>query len=123
MNNYHRPLALILCLAALSLGAMRPTAAQQSSASATPTVGLEEVIVTAQKRAQNSQDVGIAISAVSGAELTALGAMTASDITKSVPAVVLTQPNGPASFSLSIRGVTQNDFADHQESPAADLRR
>jgi iron complex outermembrane recepter protein len=119
MNNYHRPLALILCLAALTLGAMRPAVAQQSSASATPTVGLEEVIVTAQKRAQNSQDVGIAISAVSGAELAELGAVSASDITKSVPAVVLTQPNGPASFSLSIRGVTQNDFADHQESPAA----
>ena len=36
-----------------------------------------------------------------------------------MPAVVLTQPNGPSSFSLAIRGVTQNDFADHQESPAA----
>src|SRR5256886_7703420 len=36
-----------------------------------------------------------------------------------MPAVVLTQPNGPSSFSLAIRGVVQNDFADHQESPAA----
>jgi iron complex outermembrane receptor protein len=36
-----------------------------------------------------------------------------------MPAVILTQPNGPSSFSLSIRGVTQNDFADHQEPPAA----
>jgi iron complex outermembrane recepter protein len=81
--------------------------------------GLEEVIVTAQKRAQNSQDVGIALSAVTGDDLAALGAVSASDITKTMPAVVLTQPNGPSSFSLSIRGVTQNDFADHQESPAA----
>jgi iron complex outermembrane receptor protein len=80
---------------------------------------LEEIIVTAQKRAQNSQDVGIALSAVTGDDLAALGAATATDITKSMPAVVLTQPNGPSSFSLSIRGVTQNDFADHQESPAA----
>ena len=45
-----------------------------------------------------------------------LGAATSP---RRMPAVVLTQPNGPASFSLSIRGVTQNDFADHQESPAA----
>ena len=93
--------------------------AQQASVAGSAAGGLEEVIVTAQKRAQNSQDVGIAISAVSGEELTALGAVTASDITKTMPAVVLTQPNGPSSFSLSIRGVTQNDFADHQESPAA----
>ena len=48
-----------------------------------------------------------------------MGAVAATDITHSIPAVVMTQPNGPSSFSLSIRGVTQNDFADHQESPAA----
>ena len=118
MNNPNRPLAF-LCLAALGLGATHSAIAQQNSVPATAGAGLEEVIVTAQKRAQNSQDVGIALSAVSGADLTALGAVTASDITKSMPAVVLTQPNGPDSFSLSIRGVTQNDFADHQESPAA----
>jgi iron complex outermembrane receptor protein len=91
-----------------------------SSAYAAETTGtLEEVIVTAQKREQRSQDVGIAVSTVSGAELASIGAVQATDITKSMPAVVLTQPNGPSSFSLSIRGVTQNDFADHQESPAA----
>lgn len=101
----------------LSQALMQPAAAQQAAAE--PAGGLQEVIVTAQKRAQNSQDIGIALSAVSGDQLAALGAVTASDITKTMPAVVLTQPNGPSSFSLSIRGVTQNDFADHQESPAA----
>src|SRR6201994_3631514 len=80
---------------------------------------LQEVVVTAQKRAQNAQDVGISISAISGTDLQEAGAVQATDITKSMPAVVMTQPNGPSSFSLSIRGVTQNDFADHQESPAA----
>jgi iron complex outermembrane receptor protein len=127
MNNPNRPLDLLsnrvrwaaLCLAVLGAGLGQVATAQQSPAATASGAGLEEIIVTAQKRAQNSQDVGIAISAVSGADLTELGAVTASDITKAMPAVVLTQPNGPASFSLSIRGVTQNDFADHQESPAA----
>ena len=81
--------------------------------------GLAEIVVTAQKRAQNAQDVGISLSAISGSDLQTLGAAIATDITRSIPAVVMTQPNGPSSFSLSIRGVTQNDFADHQESPAA----
>jgi len=80
---------------------------------------LEEIVVTAQKREQNSQDIGISLSAITGNDLNAVGAAAATDITKSMPAVVLTQPNGPSSFSLAIRGVTQNDFADHQESPAA----
>jgi iron complex outermembrane receptor protein len=90
-------------------------AADESSSAGT----LEEVVVTAQKRTQNAQDVGISLSAISGTDLQTLGAVAATDISKSMPAVVMTQPNGPSSFSLSIRGVTQNDFADHQESPAA----
>ena len=110
---------LTLAVAAALAGASFAAGAQQSSTTPVANGGLEEIIVTAQKRAQNQQDVGIAISAVSGEELAKLGAVTASDITKTMPAVVLTQPNGPSSFSLSIRGVTQNDFADHQESPAA----
>ena len=125
MNTLHRlntPLHAGIIPAAflvawVAQGLLQAATAQQAPVA---TAGrLEEVIVTAQKRAQNSQDVGIAISAVSGEELARLGAVTASDITKTMPAVVLTQPNGPSSFSLSIRGVTQNDFADHQESPAA----
>ena len=113
-----RPTRLAMAIGVALAAGMLPALAQQP---ATPAAagGLEEIIVTAQKRAQNSQDVGIALSAVTGEELAALGAVTASDITKTMPAVVLTQPNGPSSFSLSIRGVTQNDFADHQESPAA----
>jgi iron complex outermembrane receptor protein len=96
----------------------QPAGAEETTPSASAGF-LEEIIVTAQKRAQNSQDVGIAISVASGDDLQKLGAVTATDITKSMPAVVLTQPNGPSSFTLSIRGITQNDFADHQESPAA----
>ncbi len=115
-----RMMIAIVALAASLAPALAPAASAQSTPSPTATAGgLEEIIVTAQKRAQNSQDVGIALSAVTGDDLAALGAVNATDITKTMPAVVLTQPNGPSSFSLSIRGVTQNDFADHQESPAA----
>src|SRR5712664_2276822 len=105
-------LALVAAFAATTLTANAQTASSSSGA-------LEEIVVTAQKREQNSQDIGISLSAITGADLNSLGAATATDITKSMPAVVLTQPNGPSSFSLAIRGVTQNDFADHQESPAA----
>src|SRR5262249_50609757 len=107
-----RSLAIGSALAAFAGATM---AADESTSSG----ALEEAVVTAQKRAHNAQDVGISISAVSGADLQNLGAVAATDITKSIPAVIMTQPNGPSSFSLSIRGVTQNDFADHQESPAA----
>jgi iron complex outermembrane receptor protein len=105
--------ALVTCVVP---GILQSAAAQQPGASGG---GLEEVVVTAQRREQNEQEIGISLSAVTGAELTDLGVVSATDITKAMPAVVLTQPNGPSSFSLAIRGVVQNDFADHQESPAA----
>jgi iron complex outermembrane receptor protein len=107
----------ILAAAALASFAGAPTARAQQPAATSG--GLAEVIVTAQRREQNLQEIGISLSAVSGSDLTDLGVVNATDITKSMPAVVLTQPNGPSSFSLAIRGVVQNDFADHQESPAA----
>jgi iron complex outermembrane recepter protein len=113
-------LTTLTCAARLTLGAVLAATSLTALAQTTTTSGaLEEIVVTAQKREQNSQDIGISLSAITGADLNSLGAATATDITKAMPAVVLTQPNGPSSFSLAIRGVTQNDFADHQESPAA----
>ncbi len=81
---------------------------------------LEEVTVTAQKRAQSVQDVGIAITAYTGDQLKQLGYDNAQQITAQTPGVNTIQPNGPSSFFISIRGVSQNDFSgDHQESPVA----
>jgi len=77
---------------------------------------LEEVIVTAQKREQSLQEVGIAVSAFSGDQINQLGWDTAEDVLAQVPGVTLIQPNGPSSFYVNIRGVAQNDFSgDNQE--------
>lgn len=81
---------------------------------------LEEVVVTAQKRQQSLQDVGIAVTAFNGNQLEQLGYDNAQQITAMTPGVTTIQPNGPSSFFTSIRGVGQNDFSgDHQESPVA----
>ncbi len=81
---------------------------------------LEEIVVTAQKRAQSVQDVGIAVTAYTSDQLKALGYDNAQQITAQAPGVTTIQPNGPSSFFISIRGVSQNDFSgDHQESPVA----
>ena len=41
---------------------------------------LEEVVVTAQKREQNAQDISIAISAFTGEQLQSLGIFSAEDL-------------------------------------------
>lgn len=80
---------------------------------------LDEITVTAQKREQSIQDVGIAITAYSGDQLRQLGVEDSSDIAAMTPGVNLSGNNGGQKTLFTIRGVTQNDFNDHTEAPVA----
>ncbi len=81
---------------------------------------LEEIVVTAQKREQNMQDVGISVTAFSGAQLRALGVEDTTDLENQTPGLLIGEYGGAgAATTLNLRGVAQLDFADHQESPNA----
>lgn len=80
---------------------------------------LEEITVTAQKREEDSQDVGIAITAFSGDQLDKLGVSDSTDIADFTPGVSLSGSFAGQQRQFSIRGVTQNDFNAHVESPTA----
>jgi len=80
---------------------------------------LEEVVVTAQKREQSSQDVGISVSAFTGDQLQQLGYTNAQQVTALAPGVSTIQPNGPSNYAIAIRGSAQNDFVSNQESPVS----
>ena len=71
---------------------------------------IEEVVVTAQKREQNVQDVGIAISALTGEQMRQLGYTNAQQVTALAPGVHTVQPNGEANYAIAMRGVAANDF-------------
>jgi iron complex outermembrane receptor protein len=79
---------------------------------------LEEIVVTAQKREQSLQDVGISVAAFSGDQLKQLGATSTVDITQQVPALRLFTFS-PAFTVFSLRGVSQNNFQDNLEAPVA----
>ncbi len=80
---------------------------------------LEEIIVTAQKREQNIQDVGIAITAFTGDQMRALGIEQSFDIAKFAPGVHISGNLAGQNTQFTIRGVTQNDFNDIIEAPTA----
>jgi iron complex outermembrane receptor protein len=80
---------------------------------------LEEIIVTAQKREENLQDVGIAISAFSGEQLRAFSITESYDLANFTPGVHISGNIAGQNTQYSIRGVTQNDFNDIIESPNA----
>ena len=70
---------------------------------------LEEVIVTAQKREESLQDVPIAISALTGDQLSKLGIETADDLMKAFPNLIV-KPGGAINMGFSIRGVGTDNF-------------
>ncbi|HLF29807.1 MAG TPA: TonB-dependent receptor [Xanthomonadales bacterium] len=80
---------------------------------------LEEITVTAQKREQSIQDVGIAITAFSGEQMKELGFEDSFDIARMTPGVHISGNNGGQKTLFTIRGVTQNDFNDQTEAPVA----
>lgn len=80
---------------------------------------LEEITVTAQKREQSIQDVGITITAFSGEQMRDLGFEDSFDIARMTPGVHISGNNGGQKTLFTIRGVTQNDFNDQTEAPVA----
>ena len=80
---------------------------------------LEEIVVTAQKREQSIQDVGISITAFTGAQLDALGIEQSFDAAAFTPGVHISGNLAGQNTQFTIRGVTQNDFNDIIEAPNA----
>lgn len=80
---------------------------------------LDEIVVTAQKREQDIQDVGISISAFTGEQMKTLGIQESSQIAAFVPGVHTGGALAGQNTQFTIRGVTQNDFNDIVEAPNA----
>ncbi len=89
-----------------------------ASAQETRSGVLDEITVTAQKREQNLQDVGISISAFSGEQMKALGVTNTVEITEQVPGLQMTTFS-PNLTVFNVRGVSQNNFTDNLEAPVA----
>ena len=78
---------------------------------------LEEVIVTAQKREQSLQDVGVSVAALVRERVQELGIVSSTDVALFTPGLRYTVPNGESSqVNFFLRGVGLNDFADANET-------
>lgn len=80
---------------------------------------LEEIVVTAQKREQAIQDVGIAISAFSGTQLEKLGYDESTELVRMIAGVNLSRSSAAQHVMFNVRGVTQVDYGDSAEAPIA----
>ncbi len=84
-------------------------AAQAASAQVTqPANGLEEIVVTAQHRQENLQDVPLAVSAISADTFRESGMHDLSGIAEQVPGLTFS-PFAPGQNIIALRGVSSND--------------
>ncbi len=95
------------CGMAISTAAYAQNAAEESTDAG-------EIVVTAQNRAQNVQDVPIAINVVSAAEIQKTGFTSMSDIAKIAPEVQLNNDGG--TVKITVRGVGTNSNDEAQDT-------
>lgn len=72
---------------------------------------LEEIVVTAQKREQSIQEVGVAVTALGGEELRAANVVEPRDLFTKMPNVSLQSNSSAGQLQLAIRGVSFATFS------------
>jgi outer membrane receptor protein involved in Fe transport len=101
---------------------LHPLAAALAAASLAPThaaevTGLDRVEVTAQRRTESAQDVGIAISVLSGDELKARGVSQINQLQGEVPSLEIEPAFGSGQAQFRIRGIGFQDYGANNASP------
>jgi iron complex outermembrane recepter protein len=111
MSNHRlaqlRLASLVAC--ALSGSTVFAQAAAPAARDTSGSGGLEEIVVTAQKREQSLNDVGLSITAATGEQLALIGVQDTGDLAKITPGLTFTESqDGTPLYTL--RGVGFNDY-------------
>src|SRR5882724_11816905 len=98
--------AIAAILGGSSLGYVHPAAAAAAAdAETVPDSSIQEIVVTAQRRSENMQDVPIQIQALTAETLTQLNVTTFDDYIKYLPNVTSAN-NGPGQNEVFMRGLS-----------------
>lgn len=112
-------LGTVVYAAGSTLESQRAVAAEQVSngADASGSRGVEEVVVTAQRREQRSQDVPISVTALTADSMQAMGISGTNDLAMSVPGLELGRQN--IAIAPFIRGIGNKSTAPGEEAAVA----
>jgi outer membrane receptor protein involved in Fe transport len=111
-----RSIAAAASAAFLSMVALGPAYAAEGN-SAADSGGLEEVVVTAQRKEESAQNVGIAIAVISGDSLAAKSIAYVNDLQNAVPSLQVEPAFGSSQPEFRIRGVGFIDYTSNNASP------
>jgi iron complex outermembrane receptor protein len=99
--------------------AQEATAPAQDSPAATEEKGVPDIVVTAQRRAENLQNVPIAVTTVAPTELQTSGVVNSLDLPRIAPGVTTSPTTANSFFIPYIRGVGSNSPATGNDSSIA----
>jgi iron complex outermembrane receptor protein len=123
MRMIRRDLCVSASLGALLMASPFGGAMAQTGGSATSggsAVGLEDIVVTARKRAENVQSTPVAVSAISSEMLERNRLVRIDDLQKSVPGLVIySNPSLVGAATFTLRGFTASDYIPTNDSPVA----
>jgi iron complex outermembrane receptor protein len=94
-------------------------APMSAMAQASEDVGIAEVVVTAQKRAENVQDVPISVTAFSGETLKAAGVQDIRDLRRLTPSLYLATSSNTSNTRIMMRGIGTSGNTAVEPSVAA----
>jgi outer membrane receptor protein involved in Fe transport len=106
--------ALAAAAAALSVSIARGESADVSGGDRS---GLDEVVVTAQRREESAQNVGIAISVISGQDLAEKGITSVVSLQNALPSLQVEPAFGSGQPQFRIRGIGFLDYTSNNASP------
>ncbi len=113
-----KPASLTLAVAIAQLFA--PNVHAEAASAPTATAAIEEVVVTAQKRKENLQDVPISIQALGVKDLEKHNIVTLSDVGAEIPGMNLAPyPGSSEAFFPTFRGITTNALFISAPNPVA----
>jgi len=109
---------IALLMSALTSPSIAFAQGQAPAAQPMPETGIADIVVTAQKRAENLQDVPAAISAFSADDLVSRGIVQTSDLMGALPNLQVTSAYGTTQPNFSLRGISvANEFSAATASP------
>ena len=118
----HKKIALIANGNRLSIAAAVMTLLAAAAHADNPPAdadGIQEIVVTAQKRSESLQSVPVSVTALTNAQLGQLKLDTPSDLVTQVPNLQVNGIVGEGSPLFSLRGVSMFDYSLNQSSPVA----
>ncbi len=118
-NSQLYPLHPMTAAVAMALISMTNLAVAQQAADSKPAVGLETVVVTANKRVEKLENVPMSISVINEELLQRNNVRDLDDIIDLSPALTKTQSDNPANTGLNMRGIGTQSIGIGVESDVA----